>query len=123
MTQVTVTDISAPVVAGDDWSVVATLTANGSTLNLTSGTVTCSIYDERDQANALISAHAVTLTTAASGIVTLTLTDTETATLHYKRGDRSKGVWHIADFKYVASGGAITRTDPWRILVRGPLTA
>lgn len=123
MVQVTVTDITQPVVAGDDWSVVGTLTANGSTLNLTSGTVTCSIYDERDQANALISAHAVTLTTAASGIVTLTLTDTETATLHFKRLTRDKPVAHLADFKFVASDGAITRTDPWRIWVRGPLTA
>ena len=120
---VTVTDISQPVVAGDDWSVTATITANGSTLNLTSATVTCSIYDERDQANALISAHAVTLTTAASGIVTLTLTDTETATLHYKRLDKTKGVKHVADFKIVASDSSITRADPWRIEVRGPLTA
>ena len=120
---ITVTDISQPVVAGDDWSVTATITANGSTLNLTGATVTCSIYDERDQSTPLISAHAVTLTTAASGIVTLTLTDTESATLHYKRLDRTKGVYHVADFKIVASDTSITRADPWRILVRGPLTA
>ena len=124
MAQITVTDLSTyPVVAGDDWSQQVTLSAAGSALNLTSGTVTCSIYDERDQANAIISAHSVTLTTPSTGIVTVTLTDTQTATLHYKRNDRSKGVYHILDFKFVASGGNITRPDPYRILVRGPLTA
>ena len=123
MTQITVTDISAPIVAGDDYAVTSTITSNGATLNLTGYTVTCSIFDERDQANRLISAHAVTITTAASGIVTLTLTAAETATLHTNPLSVSDGIWHIADFKCVAGGGAILRTDPWRVLVRKAVTA
>ena len=120
---ITVTDIAQPVVVGDDWSVVGTLTANGSTLNLTGATVTCSIHDERDMANPLQSAHAVTITTAASGIVTLTLTAAQSATLHADSLSPSRGVYHSADFKVVASGGAITHTDPWRLLVRRKVTA
>lgn len=123
MTVITVTDIAQAISAGGDYAVTVTITANGGTLNLTGYTVTCSLYDQRDQATALISAHAVTLTTAASGIVTLTLTAAETATLHSDPLEASKGVYHIANFKCVAGGGAVTPSDPFRLLVNRGLTA
>ena len=118
---INVYEIAQAVVAGDDYDVIATITSNGATLNLTGYTVTTSIYDERDQANLLITGHAVTITTAASGIVTLTLLAAESVLLHV-RNDLSKGVFHIADFKCVAAGGGIVHSDPWRIEVRKKAT-
>ena len=123
MTQIVVTDVNAPIVVGDNWSNVGTITSNGATLDISGYTITCSIHDERDLANPLISAHAVAITTAASGIVTLTITAAESATLHANPLTPSDGVWHIADFKAVSGGGAIVHTDPWRILVRRKVTA
>ena len=120
--QVTVIDIDQAVVAGDDYAVQGTITSNGTTLNLTGYTVTCSIYDERDTANALQSGHSVTLTTPASGIVTLTLTAAQSATLHSSPLAFDEGVFHIADFKCVAGGGAIVHSDPWRLVVRKAIT-
>ena len=118
---VTVIDIDQAIVAGDDYAVVGTITTNGSTFDLSGYTVTTSCYDERDPANKLITGHAVTLTTAASGIVTLTLLAAESVLLH-TFNDANKGVGHIFDFKCVAAGGSIVHSDPWRIVVRKAVT-
>lgn len=114
---INVVEIAQAVVQGDDYAVIATITTNGAVFNLTGYTVTCSIYDERDQVNKLISDHAVVLTTAASGIVTVTLLAAESALLHVSQY-KLKGVHHIMDFKCVAPGGAIVRSDPVRLEVR-----
>ena len=118
---INVYDITQALVQGDDYAIVCTITSNGATLDLTNYTVTCSIYDERDQANALISGHSVTVTTAASGIVTLTLLAAETATLHVSNR-KDKGVYHLLDFKCVSAGNAVVHSDPVRIEVRDNLT-
>ena len=121
--QINVVDLEQAIVVGDNFDIVGTITSNGATLNLTGYTVTCSIYDKRDPANALISGHAVAITTAASGIVTLTVTAAESATLHYYPTDFASAVVHIADFKCVAGGGAIVHSDPWTFLCRRKATA
>lgn len=121
--QVYVYEITQAVVAGDDYSVVATITSNGQTFNLTGYTVTCSVYDERDHANALISGHAVTLTTPASGVVTVSFTAAESANLHTNPLSLDTSLPHIADFKCVSGGGAIVHSDPWRIQVRRKATS
>lgn len=118
---INVFEITQAVVQGDDYSVIATITTNGAVFNLTGYTVTCSIYDERDQANKLITNHAVTLTTPASGIVTLTLLAAESALLHASQY-KTKTVPHVADFLCVSAGGAIVHSDPWRIHVRAKAT-
>lgn len=120
--QVTVVEINQTVVAGDDVDIVGTITSNGATLDVTGYTITASIVDERDHANRLQTGHAVTITTAASGIVTLTLTAAQTATLHTDPL-MDRAVFHLADFKAVAGGGAIVRTDLWRFNVRRGVTA
>jgi hypothetical protein len=120
--QVPVVEISQTVVAGNDFDIVGTITSNGATLNVTGYTITASIVDERDHANRLQTGHAVTITTPASWIVTITLTAAESATLHTDPlMDRS--VFHLADFKAVAGGGAVVNTDPWRFPVRRAVTA
>ena len=121
----TITDISDIVVAGNDYATVNTLTVDGATWNLTGATVTCSIYDERDMANALISGLSVALTTAASGIVTLTLTDNGASNgtdLLHVSNDATELIPHIADFKVVEADTTVTNTDPWRLFVRKALT-
>ena len=118
---INVYDISQAVVQGDDYAIVATITSNGATFNLTGYTVTCSVYDERDQANKLIADHAVTLTTPASGIVTVTLIAAETATLHVSNY-KTKGVMHVMDFKCISGSGATVRSDPVRFEVRDNLS-
>ena len=118
---INVIDITQAIVQGNDYDIIATITSNGATLNLTGYTVTCSISDERDQANKLISDHAVTLTTAASGIVTITLLAAESALLHVSQY-KTKGVWHVFDFKCVAAGGGIVSSDPVRMQVRDNIT-
>lgn len=121
--QINVVDIEQAIVVGDNFSIVGTITSNGATLDVTGYTITCSIYDKRDPANALIASHAVAITTAASGIVTLTVTAAESATLHYYPTAFERGVFHIADFKCVSGSGAITHSDPWTILCRRKATA
>lgn len=50
---------------------------DGSNLVLTGGTVSCQFYDTKDRRNAVVLTKAGTLTTAANGVVTLTLLATD----------------------------------------------
>ena len=120
--QIQVYDVPQAVVAGDDYQFVGTITTNGSTFNLTGYTVTASVYDERDPANKLQTDHAVTLTTAASGIVTITFTAAQSATFHTNPLSYDSGVAHIADFRCVSGSAAVVHSDPWRLFVRGKIT-
>jgi len=106
---------------GDDYAVVATITKDGATYDITGATVTCSIHDRAHPGSGLINDHAVTITTAATGIVTLTLTDTETLTLRapFLHG-RSR--MHVADFKVVETGLAVVHSEPFLIPVRRGVT-
>lgn len=89
---------------GDDYTVTATITKDESTYDITGATVTCSISVLAHPETKLIADHAVTITTAASGIVTLTLTAAETASLR-RPPTFEKAIMHIADFKVTESGG------------------
>lgn len=126
MPKPTVTDINDTVVQGNDWSGTFTLTKNGgSSWTLTGATITCSIYDERDPANALISDLSVTNNGGTSSQAVLTLTDNGvsdgTSLLHAPVGLTSS-IPHIADFKVVESGGAVTNADKFRLFVAKPAT-
>ena len=117
---------TAVITAGNDFAVTVTLTQNGgSTYDLSVGgtaVVTCSIRAEGANVDA-IADHVVTVTTAASGIVTLTLTDTETADLQVpskKATDSTK--LHLGDFKVVENGGNILHCGPFSFPVRRAIT-
>lgn len=121
-TKVTPVKASNLVVAGDDYAYVLTLTKGGATYDVTGATVTCSIR-ERGSSSDIVADHAITLTTPASGIVTLTLTDGETATLSQSPdGDHLTAVEHVADVKVVESGGTVVRCGPFTFNVRRPIT-
>lgn len=110
------------IVAGNDVALVVTLQKEFGTFNLTNSTVTCSIRSE-DSPNYEIENHAVTLTTAASGIVTLTLLDTDTLALKVpSKRDMIKTIKHYGDFKVVENSGDITNCGPFSFLVRRKIT-
>ena len=116
---------AAIIVAGTDFAYTPTLTKDGGTYDLTVGgnaVVTCSIRAEGASVDA-ISDHAVALTTPASGIVTLTLTDTETLDLLVPSKKNTLDTkLHIGDFKVVENGGNISRCGPFSFLVRRAIT-
>lgn len=77
---VTVRDASAVLPAKGISSLVITVQRDGAAVNLTGKTVTATIRAERapnTAVNAALEDHAVALTTPASGICTLTLTDAQ----------------------------------------------
>lgn len=122
----TITDINDTIAQGNDWQGTFTLTRNGgSSWTLTGATVTCSIFDERDPANALISGLSCTNNGGTSSQVVLTLTDNGasdgTSLLHAPLGMQTSRP-HIADFKVVESGGAVTNADKFRLFVTRPAT-
>ena len=108
-----------PFVAGDDWVMTVTLTRT-TAVDVTGATVTASIwrYPPAKLVEALAD-HAVVLTTAASGIVTLTVTDVESLPL-------SAGNYKV-DFKVVYSDATVEHFggsdgEPFEFRVRRPLT-
>lgn len=118
----TLTPATLPtVVRGADYAVVATIQKDGATYDITGATVTCSVHDAIHPQTGILNDHAVTLTTAASGIVTLTLTDTETLTLRAPL-DPTKSRLHVGDFKVVESGGAVVFSVPFYVPVRNSVT-
>ena len=122
MPTITPTALGETIVAGNDYAFTITLTKDGSTYNVTSATVTCSIKEEGGSSD-LIADHAVTLTTPASGIVTLTLLDTETILLAQPDAtDSLRSITHLADIKVVESGGAIVHCGPFSFPVRRAIT-
>ncbi len=119
---VTPTELGEIIVGGDTYTFTVTLTKDGSTYDLTGFTVTCSIRPANSREN-VITDHAVTLTTPSSGIVTLTLTSTETAKLAgpVKR-DTTKVVVNLGDFKVDEGSSVITHCGPFSFEVRGAIT-
>jgi len=111
------------IVAGTDFDIVFTLTKNGgSTLDVTGGTVTCSIRAEGRNSN-VISDHAVAITTAASGIVTLSILDTESSALiSPSLGSPLDTVLHLADVKLLEADLNIRNFGPFSFGVRRPIT-
>jgi len=113
------------IVAGNDYAIVMTLTKDGATYDLSVGgeaTVTCSI---REDGGAIdnIADHSVAVTTAASGIVTLTLLDTETAKLAVPNDRNTNSTkLHVGDVKVVESGGNILHCGPFSFHVRKAIT-
>ena len=117
---------SAVITAGNDFAVTVTLTQNGGeTYDLSVGgtaVVTCSIRAEGEREDR-IADHAVTVTTAASGIVTLTLLDTETIDLAVpSKKETQETKLHIGDFKVVENGGNILNCGPFSFPVRRAIT-
>jgi hypothetical protein len=80
-------------------TVTATLKRDGAALNLTGKTVVATARAESAPATSVDTAledHAVALTTAASGIVTLTLTDAEMQTLGVSDNPRQTTPYLVA---------------------------
>ncbi len=119
---VTPVNLGETIVAGNDYLFTITVTLDGATFDITGATLTCSIKAE-DETTDLIADHAMTITTAASGIATLTLTDAETLTLRQPNpGDHKATITHFADVKVVQSGGNISHHGPFAFLVRRAIT-
>ncbi len=121
----TPTKLGETIVAGNDYAITVTLTKDGATYDLSVGgtaVVTCSIRAEGATKDA-IAEHDVTVTTAASGIVTLTLLDTETADLEVpSKKDTLETKLHIGDFKVVENGGDVLHCGPFSFPVRRAIT-
>lgn len=106
---------------GNDVAFTIQLTFDGSTRNISGATCTATIRDGEHPQTKLITDHAVTITTAATSVVTLTLTDTEAAALR-TRPDYKTAINHICDIKVVESGGAVSNADTFMIPTRRALT-
>ncbi len=119
---VTPTELGETIVGGDTYTFTVTLTKDGATYDLGGFTVTCSIRPDKGREN-VITEHAVTITDAANGVVTLVLTSTETATLAAPvLRDTTRTVLHIGDFKVDEGSSVITHCGPFSFPVRGAIT-
>lgn len=116
---VTPTDLGEVVTAGDEYVITITLSKDGVAPDVTGGTVTASIfYGDRE----ILADVSLALTTPASGIVTLTLTEAQTAQLATPPAHRPLETRkHLADVKAVVSG-VTTHYGPFKMLVRRALT-
>ncbi len=119
---VTPVNLGETIVAGNDYLFTITVTLDGSTFDVTSGTLTCSIKAE-DETTDVIADHAMSITDASNGIATLTLTDTETLTLRQPvPGKHTATRLHFGDVKVVQSGGNISHHGPFSFNVRRAIT-
>ena len=100
-------------VAGNDWVFTLTITRDAVAVDITGATVTASLWQVNPDKE-IIADHAVALTTAASGIVTLTVTDTESAAAPAGK--------YRGDLKIVYSGGVVENTQEFAFTVRRPRT-
>ena len=109
------------VVAGQDFDYAPTLQKDGGTYNLTGHVVTCSVRPLGSKTDSFTD-HAVVLTTPASGIVTISMLDTETEKFEVPAAkDVQKTITHVGEFKVVESGGLIRYTGPFSFEVRAPI--
>lgn len=119
---VTPVNLGETIVAGNDVLITITVTLDGSTFNIASATLTCSIKAVDETAD-VIADHAMTITDASNGVATLTLTDTETLTLRLPIGNEHLATrLHFGDVRVVQSGGAISNHGPFSFNVRRALT-
>ncbi len=119
----TITSLSKVIVAGDDYIIVFTLTKDGNTYDITGSTITCSLYPVI-RVHSPMNDHAVVITTAVSGIATMTLLDTETLALLVTDSDPSpiQVYEFIGDVKVVEPTGDVVHSNPFSVEVRYPAT-
>ncbi len=112
------------VVQGQDFDYAPTLTKDGGTYDLTVGgnaTVTCSVRPLGSKTDSFTD-HSVVLTTAASGIVTLSVLAAESALFEVPpKKDTQKTITHVGEFKVVEGGGLVYFTGPFSFEVRGAI--
>lgn len=109
------------VVQGQDFDYTPTLTKDGGTYNLTNHVVTASVRPLGSKTDSFTD-HSVTLTTPSSGIVTLTVLDTESAKFEVpNKRDVQKTITHVGEFKVVESGGLVYFTGPFSFEVRAQI--
>lgn len=99
-------------VRGDDWSIPGTITRNGTAVDLTGATVTAQLRTRTESADS--TAFTVTVTDAAAGEVTLSLSDTVTAELRPGR--------YVYDVQVVLAGSTTTYGNVSSINVAGDVT-
>lgn len=99
-----------PVTAGDDLQLNLTLNTDGAATNVTGWTCTATFYQNGKK---VIADHAVSLTTAASGIVRVSITAAENT---FAAGEVT------FDIKGVSGGGTVRHFGPGRFTVRRSLT-
>lgn len=99
-----------PITVGNDFQVNATLLTDGAPTDVTSATLTASFWVAGTK---LITAHAVTIVTAASGIVRISVTAAENVLV--------QGTC-VFDIKCAFSGGVVRHFGPGQFTVRTALT-
>jgi len=100
-------------VRGDDWSIPGTISDGGTAVNLTGATLTA-MMRPNTESSVLTETFTVTVTNAASGAVTLSLTDTETALI-------TPGTY-VYDIQVVIAGVTTTYGAGSRLIVVGDAT-
>ena len=100
---------------GDDWEITGTLSASGSPIDLTTATVTAQM--RRTIGSSVAATFTVTVTSAATGEISLALSDTITEGI-------DPGIY-LFDVQVVI--GVVTTTygndgAPWRLAVIGDVT-
>ena len=119
---VTAVAVGEVLVAGNDYQLVITLTKDSATFDITGATITCSI--RRDGRNdAILSNLSLVITTAVSGICTLTLTDLQTASLAVPALSHPlETITHLGDIKVVETTLNVLNSEPFTFEVRRPIT-
>ena len=117
---VTFKELGEILVAGNDYIFTITVTKDGALFNIAGATLTASIRSSSTNAN-VITDHAMTITDAANGVATLTLTDTESI-LFTVPTLPNRVIVHYADVKVVESNGNISHHGPFSFPVREAIT-
>jgi hypothetical protein len=119
------TPLGEVIVSGDDYLALASLTKDGGIFDLSASglVVTCSLRPIGSKHNSLID-HGVFLVSPTAGLVSLILTETETASLLWADAhpDYRDTFDFVADFRVQEPGVAVTHCGPFTVLVRRGVT-
>lgn len=117
--KITYVEVGEILVAGSDYALEVTIKIDGVAQDVSNRTsLQVTIMREGGTAE-LIADHELTLSpTPASGIVTITLTDTQTQGLDKPEiGAHNQTVDHVGTVKYVSSTGAVSFHGPYKFPV------
>jgi len=123
-TKVTPVALGEIITCGVDYAIEVTLTKDGATFDVSAATSVVFSIMQMGKTTKLIEDRAMTMSpTPASGVVTITLTDVDTALfVPPTEGAHLATIEHICDVKVVESTGAVVNCGPFTFDVRRPVT-